>query len=187
MPAILKNALLLTAALLSLTGGYWLAQSMRAPEPMTAPQDGGGDVIEFALPDLEGKTRQLSEWRGKVVVLNFWATWCPPCRDEIPLFIALQKKHQAQGLQIIGVAIDRLDAVQAYRQSVGMNYPSLIGDDDAMQVMARYGNASGSLPFTVVIDPNGHALAHKLGEFRDVDFENLVEPLLSSKNTVTIR
>ena len=183
MPEILKNSLLLTAALLALIGGYWVAQILHPPESITSPRDSRGDIIEFALPDLEGKTHQLNEWRGKVIVLNFWASWCPPCREEIPLFIALQKQYGARGLQISGVAIDSKDSVLAYQRSAGMNYPILIGDDDAMQVMARYGNASGSLPFTVILDPTGRTHARKLGAFHDEELMTLIEPLINHKKS----
>ena len=84
MSATFKNLLLLIAAVLALMGGYWIAQSMRPAEQVTTLTYGGGELIDFTLPDLEGKKRSLHEWRGKVIVLNFWATWCPPCREEIP-------------------------------------------------------------------------------------------------------
>ncbi len=133
MSATFKNLLLLITAVLALMGGYWIAQSMRPAEQVTTTLTyGGGELIDFTLPDVEGKKRSLHEWRGKVIVLNFWATWCPPCREEIPLFISLQKKHPADDLQVIGVAIDTLTAVMVYRQSVRINYPILIGENDAM-------------------------------------------------------
>jgi thiol-disulfide isomerase/thioredoxin len=140
---------------------------------------GGGELIDFTLPDVEGNKRSLHEWRGKVIVLNFWATWCPPCREEIPLFISLQKKHQADDLQIIGVAIDNPAAVRVYRQSVRMNYPILIGENDAMPLLAQYGNRMGSLPFTVIIDRSGSIAVRKLGVFNKTELESLIDPLLT--------
>ncbi len=88
-------------------------------------------MINFTLPELDGKKHSLEEWRGKVIVLNFWATWCPPCREEIPLLIALQKERAAEGLQVVSVAIDNKTAVMLYRQSAGINYPVLMGGDEA--------------------------------------------------------
>ena len=178
---MLKNALLLAAALLALAAGYWTAHSLRTPEPSAIPKHGGGDMIDFTLPDLDGKNRRLSEWRGKVIVLNFWATWCPPCREEIPLFISLQKQHGADGVQIVGVAVDRIEPVMAYNQSAGINYPTLIGDEDAMQAMTRYGNPKGSLPFTVIIDRRGAIVTRKLGPFNRKELKQLIDPLLSSQ------
>lgn len=178
MSATSKNLLLLITAVLALAGGYWIAQSMRPAEQVTTLTYGGGELIDFTLPDLEGKKRSLHEWRGKVIVLNFWATWCPPCREEIPLFISLQKKHLADDLQVIGVAIDNLTAVMVYRQSVRINYPILIGEENAMPLVAQYGNRMGSLPFTVIIDRSGSIAVRKLGVFNQTELESLIEPLL---------
>ncbi len=185
MSATLKNLLLLVTAVLALVGGYWLAPALRPSEttPVTTPTYGGGALIDFTLPDLAGKKHALSEWRGKVIVLNFWATWCPPCREEIPLFIALQKQHGPEGVQIIGVATaDNTHTVAAYRQRMQMNYPILIGEDDAMQIMARYGNRLGSLPYTVIIDRNGSIVVRKLGPFGQTELEGLIAPLLLPSN-----
>jgi thiol-disulfide isomerase/thioredoxin len=179
MSATFKNLLLLIVAVLALAGGYWMAQSLRPAEKATTPTYGGGTMIDFTLPDLDGKKHALSEWRGKVIVLNFWATWCPPCREEIPLFISLQKKHQADDLQIIGVAIDNPAAVRIYRQSVRMNYTILIGENDAMPLVAQYGNRMGSLPFTVIIDRSGSIAVRKLGVFNQTELESLIDPLLT--------
>lgn len=173
---------MLVAAFLALIGGYWFAQSLRTPEPVTQPTYGGGQAVEFTLPDLDGKNRRLSEWKGKVIVLNFWAAWCPPCREEIPLFIDLQKRRAAEGLQMIGLAIDSQEAVSAYQKSAGMNYPLLIGGEDAgMELIGRYGNRMGSLPFTAIIDRNGAIVARKLGAFDRDELESLVNPLLAPK------
>jgi len=180
MSATFKNLLLLITAVLALAGGYWIAQSLRPSEqPAAALTFGGGEMIDFTLPDLDGKKRSLHEWRGKVIVLNFWATWCPPCREEIPLFTALQKKHPEGGLQVIGVAIDDKTAVLVFRQFVSMNYPVLIGDDDTLKLVAQYGNRMGSLPYTVIIDRNGSIVARKLGEITQIELDSLIEPHLN--------
>lgn len=179
MSSTFKGLLLLIAALVALLGGYWAAETMR-PEPTTKTLTyGGGEMINFTLPELDGKKHSLDEWRGKVIVLNFWATWCPPCREEIPLLIALQKKRAADGLQVVSVAIDNKTAVMLYRQSAGINYPVLMNSDDALDLIARYGNSSGALPFTVIIDRSGAIAVRKLGAFTKTELESLVEPLIS--------
>lgn len=184
MSATLKNLLLLAAAVLALAGGYWTAQSLRPAEKETTPTYGGGTMIDFSLPDLNGKKHALSEWRGKVIVLNFWATWCPPCREEIPLFIALQKRYGSGGIQLVGVATaDNKESVVAYRQSTGMNYPILIGDDDAMDIMAHYGNRQGSIPYTVIIDRQGAIVTRKLGAFDQAELMHIIQPLLPASGT----
>ena len=186
MSATFKNLLLLITAVLALVGGYWIAQSMRPAEQVTTLTYGGGELVDFTLPDLEGKKRSLHEWRGKVIVLNFWATWCPPCREEIPLLVNLQKTQAASGLQVISVAIDNKTAVMLYRQSAGINYPILMGGDDAFDLVARYGNRMGSLPFTVIIDRSGAIAVRKLGAFTKNELESLVEPLIDPAQTANI-
>jgi len=181
MSATFKNLLLALAAILALMGGYWLAQSLHPAEKAnTGLTYESGQMSDFTLRDLEDKKRSLTEWRGKVIVLNFWATWCPPCREEIPLFIAMQRQYAAEGLQIIGVALDNKTAVMIYRQSANINYPLLLGDEDqVMQIMARYGNRMGSLPYTVIMDRQGQFAVRKLGAFGRDELKYVLEPLLA--------
>lgn len=175
-----RNFLLLVAALAALVAGYYAARWLRGPTLDATP---GGAAVEFKLPDLDGRERAISEWRGRVVVLNFWATWCPPCREEIPLFIDLQKRHGPEGLQFLGVAIDQPQEVSRYAAEIGMNYPTLIGGDSALDLMQRYGNRGGSLPYSVIIDRDGSIVARKIGAFKRVELESLISPLLSLKKT----
>ena len=188
MSSTFKNFLLLMAAVLALLGGYWLAQTLRPePEITTARTYGGGEMINFTLPGLDGKIHSLEQWRGQVIVLNFWATWCPPCREEIPLLVALQKNRAATGLQVVSVAIDDPGAVARYSKSAGINYPVLLGGDDGLDLIARYGNRSGSLPFTVIIDRKGTIVVRKLGAFSRNEIEELVDPLIGPAKTENIR
>ncbi len=177
MPPALKNSILLATALAALVAGYWLSQFLRTPTP--ASQTTADTLIEFTLPDLEGKPRRLSEWGGKVIVLNFWATWCPPCREEIPLLIDLQRKYAGRGLQVIGVAIDKKEDVAAYGADMGINYPLLIGPEAGLKIMARYGNSYGSLPYSVIISQNGEIIARKHGVYTRSELEKLIIPLLT--------
>jgi len=174
-----RNLLLLVAALAALAAGYFTALWLRAPATDTAT---GGQAVEFRLPDLTGKEHRLEEWRSQVVVLNFWATWCPPCREEIPIFIDLQKRLGDKGLQFVGIAIDEPSAVADYQDVIGINYPSLLGGDDGMALMSAYGNTAGGLPFTVILDRDGRIAARKVGAFRRVELEALLSPLLAAKS-----
>ena len=110
---------------------------------------------DFVLPDLNGKERDIAEWGGKILIVNFWATWCPPCRREVPMFVKLQKKYGSQGVQFIGVAVDHAEAVKAFAKAHGINYPLLHGIQRAMDVSTQYGDTAGTLPYTVVIDRKG--------------------------------
>ena len=118
---------------------------------------------DFSLPDMEGKIRHIKEWDGKHIVLNFWATWCPPCRKEIPEFIKLQEEYRTQNLQFIGIAIDDAEAVRQYAFEMGINYPSLIAEMDGLGLAQQYGNRFGALPFSVIINPKGHIIARQVG------------------------
>jgi thiol-disulfide isomerase/thioredoxin len=155
---------------------YWGRHEAAAPAETAAPEP--QSMIAFELPDLDGKPRNIFEWRGKVVVLNFWATWCPPCREEIPMFLELQEQYGGQGLQLIGVAIDQADAVRDYRDTMLIDYPILLGERDAMGIMSQYGNLAGVLPYSVVIDRAGHIRDIKSGAYTRDELEPIVKPLL---------
>ncbi|MDD3518479.1 MAG: TlpA disulfide reductase family protein [Chromatiales bacterium] len=132
----------------------------------------------LALADLEGNTRDIDEWDGQVVLVNFWATWCPPCRREMPTFVEMQERHGERGLTIVAVAIDRLEPVLDFVDGYGINFPVLIGSTDASQVMQHYGNRFGALPFSVVLDRQGRIRYVQPGEITERIFDEQVLPLL---------
>src|ERR1041385_8514187 len=125
MKPVVRNTVLVVIAAVALTAGYFTSQLL-APEP----EQGEASLVDFALPDLGGKTRWMSEWQGKVIVLNFWATWCAPCREEIPLLIKAQNQYKARGVQIIGIAIDTPAAVAEFAKRMNINYPLLIANEN---------------------------------------------------------
>lgn len=135
-------------------------------------------VMATRLPDLQGRPQSLSQWRGKVLVINLWATWCTPCREEIPAFVRLQDKYRARGLQFVGIAIDQRDPVQAFAREFGMNYPVLLGDVKTVEMSRRAGNHIGALPFTLVIDRNGKIVGTVLGTIKEDKFQGIIESLL---------
>jgi thiol-disulfide isomerase/thioredoxin len=113
-----------------------------------------------------------------VVVLNFWAPWCPPCREEIPDFIKLQDKYHERGLVFIGVALDEKIKVQAFADEMGINYPILLGEMEAVDLARKIGNRLGGLPFTVIVDRNGKIIASEVGGLTLDRLEKMVLPLL---------
>jgi thiol-disulfide isomerase/thioredoxin len=141
---------------------------MKAPEMLPEP----------TLVDLDGKAHKLAEWSGKVLVLNFWATWCPPCREEMPAFVALQQELGGQGLQFVGVAIDDPIEVRAYLDRHPVNYPILVGDADVPAWADSLGNQLSALPFSVVFDREGRLAHAHTGLFRRERLMEKVQPLL---------
>lgn len=140
----------------------------------------GGEeaVMAFQLADLEGRVQPLEQWRGKVLVVNFWATWCAPCRKEIPIFVRLQEKYRSNGLQFVGIAVDQRDRVQVFARDFGVNYPLLLGGIDTIEISRQAGNRIGALPFTLVFDRNGRIVARELGEAKETKLEALLQSLL---------
>ena len=139
-----------------------------------------GPIFQAQLPDLNGVRQPLKQWRGKVLVVNFWAAWCHPCQQEIPGFIQLQQQYAAQGLQIVGIAIDEKSAVQTYADKVGINYPILLGDLEAVALSRASGNYIGGLPYTVIIDPQGKLVSAGAGGISKEELSRLIVPLLQN-------
>ncbi len=135
-------------------------------------------TVAFDFPDVSGKARDSKEWQGKIQVINFWATWCSPCRTEIPEFIALQEKLASQNVQFIGIAVDDKAAVIEYLKTININYPVLMGGDASMFLAKQWGNTIGALPFTIVVDKQGKIVHQQMGEFSSEDLLKVLQPLL---------
>ena len=126
-------------------------------------------VFSTPLPDLSGKPRQLSEWRGRVLVCNFWATWCAPCREEIPVLIAARSKFAAKGAEIVGIAVDNASKVRDFAASFKITYPVLLSEADGLELMRKLGNSAGGLPYTVFLDREGRPVDQRLGAMKAED------------------
>jgi len=119
---------------------------------------------DFSLQDLTGKSIPISAWSGKSLVINFWATWCAPCRREIPLLKTLAAEWAGRDLTVVGIAVDYRDKVRDFAGQFKIDYPVLIGDQDALDVAAQFGMASPAFPFTVFTDRRGEVVALFIGE-----------------------
>ena len=154
--AVISVAAIIAVALLTVN-------SMSGANTVDSSNNGISLRPDFSLPDIQGDVRNIKEWDGKFIVLNFWATWCPPCRKEIPEFIALQKEYADLGLQFVGVAIDDQESVSQFSMEMDINYPNLIAETQGIDLARQYGNTHGALPFSVIIGPKGQILARQIG------------------------
>lgn len=154
--------------------GLYVAGRRTAQKPK--PTDSGNAAPDFAVPDIDGKKLSLSAYKGKVVLLDFWATWCTPCREEIPHFVEMQQKYEPQGFQVIGISMDD-DAkpVREFYQKYKMNYPVAVGDDKLAQ---SFGGVMG-LPVNFLIDRDGRIVAKYLGATETSVFDKAVGDLLA--------
>jgi thiol-disulfide isomerase/thioredoxin len=171
----MKNTIIFIVAIVIAGGsGFALKRYLNQKQDQNNPAI-GLQRPEFAAMDLDGQLRNIKEWDGKLIFLNFWATWCPPCKKEIPAFIELQQAYGDQGFQIIGVAIDDADSVRVYAEMMGMNYPTLLAEADGVGLAKRYGNGIGVLPYTVIINRKGEISNTIRGELSKMRAKNLLE------------
>ncbi|HET7588333.1 MAG TPA: TlpA disulfide reductase family protein [Gammaproteobacteria bacterium] len=141
----------------------------------------------FALPDLDGELHALSQWRGDVRLLNFWATWCGPCRDEVPALVALQQQFGGQGLQIIGIATDEPNAevVKQFAQQYEINYPLLMDNGHAADIARHLGFNLIGLPATILIDGDARIISYHLGPIDPEKTRRQVVKLLNGRKNAT--
>jgi thiol-disulfide isomerase/thioredoxin len=162
-------------ALIALLAGYVSYSWFQGPD---AGEDAAQVLLAASLDDLSGSKQALSQWRGRVLVVNFWATWCPPCLKEIPEFVRLQDKYGARGVQFIGIAIDEKSKVVKFAATLGINYPVLLAESEGISLARRAGNRLGGLPFTVIINRQGGTAKVELGTLDENKLSPILEPLL---------
>ena len=177
----------LVIALVSGLAGYLLFQARFAPETADAQAQkraaGAATLVgtmrpDFNLPDLVGRQHGPGEWAGKVLVLNFWASWCPPCLQEIPAFMRLQEKYTGRNVQFVGIAMQQAEEVRDFVNTRGINYPILVGEEEVIRVAEDYGDRSGALPYTVIIDREQRIAYIKRGPLPETEAEKVISSLV---------
>jgi thiol-disulfide isomerase/thioredoxin len=186
------RGLALVAAILAAVGAGWLgyrlsgapsaAPTQRAAAAVSPPEGAASAAITRLMTnrydDLQGRPLSLRQWSGKVLVVNFWATWCPPCREEMPGFSRLQGKYAVNGVQFIGIGVDDADKIQQYQKDFPVAYPLAVAGFDAMGLTEELGNSTQGLPFTLFIDRDGRLRATKVGLISEAEVERQLGEML---------
>ena len=157
-----RHALYAGVATMAAAAGVGVALRRHASEAVTP--DALQAVWASEFDTLKGETLKLADFRGKPLVLNFWATWCPPCVEEMPLLDAFFRQNSAKGWQVIGLAIDQPSLVKRFMGQFPVDYPIALGGMNGSELGRLLGNAQGGLPFTVVFDAAGNVKVQKLGK-----------------------
>ena len=167
-----NTILMVLASIIALSGGIFVhSLADKDQQATTSP------AIKFTLPDISGTQRSLSEWQGKIRIINFWATWCPPCLEEIPEFIKLQAKFKDKNLQFIGIAIEDKQPVEQYLKDNPVNYPMLIGGDEAIKLSQQLGNIVNAVPFSLILNQQGQIIHRQPGELSKEKIIEIITPL----------
>jgi thiol-disulfide isomerase/thioredoxin len=171
----LQGGLFLAVALIACVAGFYLSRgSLSNPAANGAAES----LMLAAFPDPGGKSQAMSQWRGKVLVVNFWATWCAPCREEIPALMKMQKKYAPNGVQLVGIAIDNVFKVLEYAAEMRIDYVLLMGGNESLGMSQNLGNRTGVLPFTVVLDRGGKVVYTHAGALTQAQLDAVLTPLL---------
>jgi thiol-disulfide isomerase/thioredoxin len=165
---------------LSAAGGvsYHLWSRASGARPAMVPDAVVERVLSARVADVKGGTQSLEQWRGQVLVVNYWATWCAPCREEIPGFVRLQERYGSRGLQFVGIAIDQPDKVAEFASEFRINYPLLLGGLETIELLRQAGNRAGVLPYTLVIDRKGNLVSREPGGLKETRLESIIQSLL---------
>ena len=183
--------LIFASALVALMAGalfYAARMPVQAPPPVPREIQQARSLQaetypSFTLPDVSGTNRDFSEWDGKNRILNFWATWCAPCRREIPLLKAFQDEHGNNGFQVIGIAVDFPEPVAHYAEAAEFNYPILVGEQDAMAVAESSGVEFIGLPFTMFVSSEGELLSAYIGELHQSHLDTIADVMTRLDHT----
>ena len=161
---------------LILGGAGLVAAAAGAVVGALALQSGSGaaELLGAEFHDLDGRPRRLLEWKGRVLLCNFWATWCEPCREEIPLLVAAKQKSPESGIEFVGIGIDSAAKIREFAKTYQMNYPTLVADAKAINLLRGLGNRAGALPYTLLLDASGAVTWRHLGPLTEASLRQVL-------------
>ncbi|MFM7632323.1 MAG: TlpA disulfide reductase family protein [Betaproteobacteria bacterium] len=154
------TAFVVIAVLFTAIGIYF---GVKRLQPSAPADTAVAALMQISMKDSAGKQRKMSEWQGKVLVLNFWATWCPPCVSEMPELVALQNDFVSKNVQVVGIGIDSPSNIREFAEKHQITYPLLLGGMEGTELSKQFGNQSGGLPFTLLIGADGSVLKSYMG------------------------
>jgi thiol-disulfide isomerase/thioredoxin len=175
----LRRGLLLAGVGALAAGAGVLTHLWRIGVLGSAAAPGSGEsILNARLAGLDGTAQTLTAYRGRILIVNFWATWCAPCREEIPLFVRLQQEYAHKSVQFVGIAIDQVDKVRQFAEEFRINYPLLIGGMDTLELSRQAGNKAGVLPYTLVLGRDGRIAVTLVGGISETRMREVLGPLL---------
>lgn len=165
---------LLVAAVAGFAGYYIKHASLSSPASEAAARK----LMLSSLTDPNGKVQAFSQWQGKILVVNYWATWCTPCREEVPALKKIQSKYAPNSVEVVGIALDNAVKVREYAAEMAMDYTLLVAGAESLTLSKELGNQAGVLPYTVVLDRNGKVAYTHAGATTEATLDAVLAPLL---------
>lgn len=179
----MRRSVIAIVSLIALLAGLYLSVQLNTSPPPIPQLPGNDNLVGSLQPDFElfnntGERVTNTEFAGKTILFNFWATWCVPCRKEMPMLMELHSEYAARGFQVVGIALDELEPVNRFIEEIGITYPILVGEADVMATTAAFGNTSGVLPYSVLVDKTGIIRWQYAGEVQRDEISALLDKLL---------
>jgi thiol-disulfide isomerase/thioredoxin len=148
----------------------------------TSPRESGSQATDslfgLTFADADGNAQPVAQWRGKLLVVNFWATWCAPCVEEMPALQRVRDEYRTRGVEVIGIGIDQADKIREFRDRLGLSLPLLVAAAGGSELARELGNVAGVLPYTVLVAPNGAVEQRRVGQIQPAELKSWLDSRL---------